>query len=610
MSGSSKSRKLSVFDRLGPEEDLLHGSSSSTSRHAGYSGHKRERQSKTKHHRQSYEDEEGTDKFSQQQSSYAHQSSKDRHGGASYGSSHRYRKSSVEAVPSDSSECEDNNIKKEKYKKQYGEKELKEEYSKDKGKFKSSKTEKQLDINEVIEGFTDNEEISMPSTLDELDVKEKHTLKYDKVEIKDAPEVVDNEAKECAASKLEEPRSIDEVADTGERVKRFKTGKEKKRKHKVEKMKDEEIESAEDYDRQISVGEFDDQEYSSRGASKRKLGDNKASVETVKKKRPLEESSSYRERNSRTSSKVLAGVSESDRSREGTLWKPSLANESYKQSEASLDRYRDDRHGSARKTKSYLADDEYSRRGRDRERDRPTDGSEYSSRKRKRSWSLDASYSNSKRSKRGKKETDLYDSFSEEDMTGDVNDKKEKEIPAIKNEVDLDLLFLEEDDECLKDTANSAIDRHKPACIFLKAGISSGLCGVELYNSVSDIVVSHLQSQDDVADEQIKTVSGILQKNLMGLQAASQLSQYKMRNKLIKDVSLHSKAVTAQADLSIRNKLRKTSNNQRCFPVPSTELPPNWDSELYATGIELYKLNNNNKKSKLISSHCGTVVYM
>ena len=64
-------------------------------------------------------------------------------------------------MPSDSSECEDNNIKKEKYKKQYGEKELKEEYSKDKGKFKSSKTEKQLDINEVIEGFTDNEEVSL-----------------------------------------------------------------------------------------------------------------------------------------------------------------------------------------------------------------------------------------------------------------------------------------------------------------------------------------------------------------------------------------------------------------------------------------------------------------
>ena len=46
-------------------------------------------------------------------------------------------------------------MKKEKYKKQYGEKELKEE----KGKFKSSKVEKQLDINEVIEGFTDNEEV-------------------------------------------------------------------------------------------------------------------------------------------------------------------------------------------------------------------------------------------------------------------------------------------------------------------------------------------------------------------------------------------------------------------------------------------------------------------
>lgn len=67
----------------------------------------------------------------------------------------------MEAVPSDSSECEDNSIKKEKYKKQYGEKEVKEEYNKDKGKFKSSKTEKQLDINEVIEGFTDNEEVSL-----------------------------------------------------------------------------------------------------------------------------------------------------------------------------------------------------------------------------------------------------------------------------------------------------------------------------------------------------------------------------------------------------------------------------------------------------------------
>lgn len=117
----------------------------------------------SRHHRQSYEDEEATEKFNQQQPSYAHQSSKDRHGGA-YSSSHRYRKPSVEAAPSDSSECEDT-IKKEKYKKQYGEKELKEEYSKEKGKYKSSKTEKQLDINEVVEGFMDNEEVSMRLTV-------------------------------------------------------------------------------------------------------------------------------------------------------------------------------------------------------------------------------------------------------------------------------------------------------------------------------------------------------------------------------------------------------------------------------------------------------------
>jgi len=66
-SSNSKSRKLSVFDRLGPEEDLSHvsllrysmyfkklsrdtkGSSSTTNRHTGYSGHKRDRQSKTKY---------------------------------------------------------------------------------------------------------------------------------------------------------------------------------------------------------------------------------------------------------------------------------------------------------------------------------------------------------------------------------------------------------------------------------------------------------------------------------------------------------------------------------------------------------------------------------
>lgn len=155
-------------------------------------------------------------------------------------------------------------------------------------------------------------------------------------------------------------------------------------------MKDEEIESAEDYDRQVLVGEFDDQEFPSRGGSKRKLMDNKSSVEAMKKKRPLEESSSYRERTSRSSSKVSAGISESDRGREGSLWKPSLASDGHKQTEASLDRYRDDRHSSVRKTKSYLADDEYIRRGRDRERDRLTDGAaDYSSRKRKRLFQVE-----------------------------------------------------------------------------------------------------------------------------------------------------------------------------------------------------------------------------
>lgn len=150
-------------------------------------------------------------------------------------------------------------------------------------------------------------------------------------------------------------------------------------------------------------------------------------------------------------------------------------------------------------------------------------------------------------------------------MVGDIGNKKEKEVPTVKNEVDLDLLFLEEDDECLKDMTNSAIDRYKPACIFFKTGISSGLCGVELYNTVSDIVLAHLQLQNDVPDEQTKLVSGLLQKNLTGLQVASQLGQHKTRNKLIKDVSSHSKAITAQADLSIRNKLRKTSSNQRVW---------------------------------------------
>ena len=179
--------------------------------------------------------------------------------------------------------------------------------------------------------------------------------------------------------------STSEVVDAGERVKRLKPGKEKKRKHKVEKMKDDEIESMEDYDRQIPMGELEDQEFSSRGGNKRKLVDSKNSVEGVKKKRQVEEPSNYRERSGRSSSsKVSAGVSESDRNREGSLWKFS-ASEGHKQAETPLERYRDDRHGSARKMKSHLADEEYGRRGRDRERDRPSDGAtDYSSRKRKR----------------------------------------------------------------------------------------------------------------------------------------------------------------------------------------------------------------------------------
>ena len=179
--------------------------------------------------------------------------------------------------------------------------------------------------------------------------------------------------------------SADEVVDTGERIKRVKSGKEKKRRHRVEKMKGEEVESADDYDRLLPVGEFDDQDFPSRGSSKRKLVE-KGSAEAVKKKRPLEESSSYRERNSRSSSsKISAGVMESDRGREGNLWKPSAGSDGHKQTDASLDRYRDDRHASARKTKSYLTDEDYSRRGRDRERDRPADGTaDYGSRKRKR----------------------------------------------------------------------------------------------------------------------------------------------------------------------------------------------------------------------------------
>ena len=92
---------------------------------------------------------------------YAHQGTKDRHSGTSYNTSHRYHKSSVEPAQSDSSEGEET-TKKEKYKRQYGEKDAKEECSsKEKGKFKSSKSEKQLDMNEVTESYTDNEEVGL-----------------------------------------------------------------------------------------------------------------------------------------------------------------------------------------------------------------------------------------------------------------------------------------------------------------------------------------------------------------------------------------------------------------------------------------------------------------
>ena len=44
--------------------------------------------------------------------------------------------------------------------------------------------------------------------MDELDVKEKDTLKYDKVEMreKDVPELAENEAKESGPAKTEETR--------------------------------------------------------------------------------------------------------------------------------------------------------------------------------------------------------------------------------------------------------------------------------------------------------------------------------------------------------------------------------------------------------------------
>jgi len=180
-----------------------------------------------------------------------------------------------------------------------------------------------------------------------------------------------------------------------------------------------------------------------------------------------------------------------------------------------------------------------------------------------RSYSPEESYSSSKRQKRGKKDIELYDSFSEEDVEADGGNDNKKERMA-KNEVDLDLLFLEEDTECLKSTVNSSLDRYKPAKIFLNTGISTGLCGSELYNVVSDIVLTHLPSQDSNDDNKAKDkFLEMFQKGLTGLQVSSELQQYRNVNKLIKDVGTRSKAITAQVDLSIRNKLRKTANSQR-----------------------------------------------
>jgi len=134
-----------------------------------------------------------------------------------------------------------------------------------------------------------------------------------------------------------------------------------------------------------------------------------------------------------------------------------------------------------------------------------------------------------------------------------------------KNEVDLDLLFLEEDAECLKNTVNSALDRYKPANMLLNTGVSTGLCGSELYNVVSDVVLTHLSSRDSNGDKykENNKFLEMFHKGLTGLQVSSELRQYRSTNKLIKDVGTRNKAITAQADLSIRNKLRKTANSQR-----------------------------------------------
>lgn len=180
-----------------------------------------------------------------------------------------------------------------------------------------------------------------------------------------------------------------------------------------------------------------------------------------------------------------------------------------------------------------------------------------------RSYSPDGNYSSSKRQKRGRKENiELYDSFSEEDVEGDGGNENKKEKVA-NNEVDLDLLFLEEDTECLKNTVNGALERYKPANVFLTTGVSTGLCGSELYGVVSDVVLTHLESQDSSCQKGKEKLLEMFQKNSTGLQVSNEFQKYRNTNKLIKDVGPRNKAVTAQADLSIRNKLRKSASNQR-----------------------------------------------
>ena len=175
--------------------------------------------------------------------------------------------------------------------------------------------------------------------------------------------------------------SPEEVFEDG---KRLKAGKEKKRKHKGDKSKGEGSE-LESHDRSTPLPEIDDQDLPSRSSSSRKkLVDSRSSaVDGSKKKKLTEESSGYRERPSRSSK---APELDHGTGRDSSSWKSYSANEGgYKHSEmSSLDRHREDRYSSTRKTKgAYASEEEYSKRGR--ERDRPADPSiDYSSRKRRR----------------------------------------------------------------------------------------------------------------------------------------------------------------------------------------------------------------------------------